>query len=115
MGDTAAHRHNWADSPRCFVNLCHDLEMGKGVVDFKGTSEVLLVTRAKGMGVIADEIVYHFTCFFNGLFGFVGRELTIGDIVGEMGQNFGDIFFSFENARPKVFIRRKDDKFLGAS
>jgi hypothetical protein len=32
-----------------------------------------------------------------------------------MIQNFVGVFLAFKNARPKVFIRWKDDKLLGAS
>jgi hypothetical protein len=89
--------------------------MGKRISDFEGALEKLLIAWAKGTRVITDEILNHFTSFCNGLLCFVRRELTLGDIIREVLQNFFDLLLAFQDTRPKVSIRWNDDKVLGVS
>ncbi len=115
MADTSAAGDNGTDCPRYLVYFRHYVEMGERIGDFEGASEKFLIARAEGAGVIVNKIFDHGSSVCYGLFCFFGRELTIGGIVREVLQNFFDVLLAFQDARPKVFIRRNDDKILGVS
>jgi hypothetical protein len=115
MAEAAAAGDDGTDCPRYLVYFRRNVEVGERIGDFEGASEKFFIAGTEGAGVIVNEIFDHGISFFNGLLGFFGRELTIGDIVREVLQNFFDVLLAFQDARPKVFIRRNDDKILGVS
>jgi hypothetical protein len=115
MADAAAAGDDGTDCPRYLVYFRHYVKMGKRIGDFEGASEKFLIARAEGAGVIVNKIFDHGINVSYGLLCFFGRELTIGSIVREVLKNFFDVFLAFQDARPKVFIRRNDNKILGVS